>query len=52
MSVAGILSVDARYKDNSVRKTQVAYSGPPSVHNGLLNKQKRHPPRNQSGAPP
>merc|ERR1711893_66101 len=36
LSLAGILTIDARYKDNAVRKTQVAYSGPPSVHNGLL----------------
>ena len=44
-SLAGVQTLDSRYAGNTVyKKAQIAYQGPPSVHNGLLRKNHKMPP--------
>jgi len=41
LSLTGIQTLQSRFKDTGARKATMAYAGPPTVHNGLLNKNKK-----------
>lgn len=54
LSLAGVMSMDHRQSEpNQIKKSSVAYTGAPSVHNGLLTKMKsqRRPGKSQGPAP-
>ena len=40
LSLTGIQTIESRYKEPVYKKAVMAYQGPPSVHNGLLRKNK------------
>ena len=44
LSLAGVQTLESRFKEPVYKKATMAYAGPPSVHNGLLRKNKQ-PPR-------
>ena len=56
LSLSGIQTLESRYKEPVYKKAVMAYQGPPSVHNGLLCKNKQPPrpqlQRNRSNAKP
>ena len=45
LSLAGVQTLESRFREPVYKKAQMAYQGPPSVHNGLLRKNKQGPPR-------
>ena len=45
LSLCGIQTLDSRSKEPVYKKAMAAYQGPPSVHNGLLRKNKMPPPK-------